>query len=218
MRLKVVCCDVFEREVRLAIVQSRNDVDLELLPSASHQFTDGEMKRAVQSMVDQNNRGRYHALLLVAGSCKARFWGVEARSIPLVLPRAKDCISLVLDGRTPFGPTLLGHPRTFDQQRGDAPESSGSDGPAAAPSFWMVPVHEGKAIRQNAGLYAGRQRSFNLRGRCPQRCYAPVHASSTLLQRMVDGYWDYQQFLVAAPGWRLTVDSTTGLLITEEVK
>jgi hypothetical protein len=27
----------------------------------------------------------------------------------------------------------------------------------------------------------------------------------TLFQKMVDGYWDYQDFLVVPPGWQITL-------------
>jgi hypothetical protein len=55
----------------------------------------------------------YDAILLAYGLCGAATAGLRAGSIPLVVPRAHDCITLFLGSRDRYSAEFTGHPGTY---------------------------------------------------------------------------------------------------------
>src|SRR5579862_8451433 len=133
MRLKLISCDIFERELQVACSQSTNHIEVDFLIQAPHQLSEHEMLACIQSRIDRVDRSLHHAVLLVAGSCKHGLTGLRARSIPLVLPRARDCISLLLEQHPPL--TAAGQSRASAQWGPDLAEAEDSS------TFWMAAVH-----------------------------------------------------------------------------
>ena len=61
---------------------------------------------------------KYDAIALGYGLCGNGLAGVEARSIPLVLPRAHDCITLLMGSRTRFESYFQDHPGVYYRSAG----------------------------------------------------------------------------------------------------
>jgi hypothetical protein len=213
MRLSLIACDVFEREVRSVIGRSHNAVDVEFLNRAPHHLTDREMVRYLQLAVDRAAQKNYHAVLLLAGSCKHGFTGLEARGVPLVLPRAKDCISLLLE-HTPPGAHRARDGSTASATRSGVTLRQGIltlAAPGVDPGGASPKVPAGGL---NAAL-GWRRTPFAKR---PLNTQAKkVTAGSTVLDMLINGYWNYAEFVVVAPGWRVVVNHDKGLISTEEV-
>jgi hypothetical protein len=74
-------------------------VDLCFLPKGLHDLRASEMRERLQAKVDAIDPGAYDALLFGYGLCNNGLHGIEARSIPLVLPRAHDCMTLFFGSR-----------------------------------------------------------------------------------------------------------------------
>ena len=98
MRLKIISCDVLFREVCLCAAHSRNILDLDFLPKGLHDNPD-VMRVEIQKKIDENLNNGYDALLLGYALCSNGLVGVKARNIPIVVPRAHDCITLFLGSR-----------------------------------------------------------------------------------------------------------------------
>jgi len=57
--------------------------------------------------------GPYDAIVLAYGLCGAATAGLQAASIPVVVPRAHDCITLFLGSRDRYTAEFTGHPGTY---------------------------------------------------------------------------------------------------------
>lgn len=111
MRLKIISCDVLFREVCLCAAHSRNILDLDFLPKGLHDNPD-IMRTEIQKKIDETKNG-YDALLLGYALCSNGIVGVKAREIPLVIPRAHDCITLFLGSRDRYIKYFNDHPGTY---------------------------------------------------------------------------------------------------------
>ena len=96
-RLLVIACDVVARPVYLCAARSPHVVDLRLLARGLHNEP-VKLRDILQREIDAVEPG-YDAIVLAYGLCGGATAGIEARSLPVVLPRAHDCITLFLGAR-----------------------------------------------------------------------------------------------------------------------
>ena len=96
MRLKLISCEVLFREMCHACAHSPHRVDLEFLPKGLHDLGGKPMAAKIQEAVDRTEEGVYQAILLGYGLCGNGLDGLTARHTRLVLPRAHDCIALLM--------------------------------------------------------------------------------------------------------------------------
>jgi hypothetical protein len=101
-RYQLIACEVAYREVCFAAAVSRNIIDLKFLTQGLHDLESRSMAEHVQEAVDGVPAGRYRAILLGFGLCNCGLAGVRARGIPLVLPRAHDCITLFMGSKEAY--------------------------------------------------------------------------------------------------------------------
>lgn len=99
MTLKLLSCEVFYREMCHAVARCPHRVDAEFLPKGLHDLGADRMRSRLQECIDAVPGHTYDAILLGYGLCNNGLHGVRARSTPLVLPRAHDCITLFLGSR-----------------------------------------------------------------------------------------------------------------------
>jgi hypothetical protein len=97
--LKLIGCQLLGRELSDAIVRSPHLVDMELLPAGLHNRGAKIMRATIQQAIDAADAGRYEAVVLGYALCGNGLAGIVARGARLVLPRAHDCITLLLGAR-----------------------------------------------------------------------------------------------------------------------
>ena len=73
-----------------------NQVDIEFLPKGLHDIGQAGMSARLSEVLAAVDETKYEAVLLGYGLCSNGLVGLTARSIPLVVPRAHDCITLFL--------------------------------------------------------------------------------------------------------------------------
>lgn len=128
MRLKAIACEVLARPLYLSAVYSPHVVDIELVDKGLHH--DPELLRpALQARIDAVDESRYDAVLLGYALCSNSTAGLVARGLPLVLPRAHDCITLYLGSCRAYSEEFDGHPGTY-YYTADYSERSTEDGVA----------------------------------------------------------------------------------------
>jgi hypothetical protein len=95
-RHRLIACEVLYREFCYATAVSPNVVDLHFLTQGLHDLESASMRDRLQQEIDQTSPERYGAVLLGFALCNNGIVGLRARQIPLVVPRAHDCITLFL--------------------------------------------------------------------------------------------------------------------------
>ena len=111
-RLKALTCEVMARQVYLAAAYSPHVVDVELFRKGLHN-TPNQLRDALQAQIDAASSGNFDAIVLAYGLCGQSVKGLKARSIPLVVPRAHDCITLYLGSRARYAREFTENPGTY---------------------------------------------------------------------------------------------------------
>lgn len=111
MRLKCLACESLARPVYSAAAQSPHIVDVVLVERHLHQ--PAEIRARLQNLVDTAEGQGYDAIALAYGLCGQATAGLVARSIPLIIPRAHDCITLYLGSRGRYQQEMAKEPGTY---------------------------------------------------------------------------------------------------------
>jgi Protein of unknown function (DUF1638) len=103
---------VFARAVYLNAAFSPNVVDVELVDKGLHDFS-ATLRETLQQRIDVTSAREYQAIVLVYGLCNRSIDGLQARDVPIVVPRAHDCITLYLGSRARYNQEFMETPGTF---------------------------------------------------------------------------------------------------------
>jgi len=98
MRLMCLGCDALARPIYLCAAQSPHTVDVTLLRLGLHEDPE-DLRDRLQGLIDGARDQGYDAIVLAYGLCGKSTAGLVARDVPIVMPRAHDCITLFLGGR-----------------------------------------------------------------------------------------------------------------------
>ena len=133
-RFRVIACEILYRELCLCAAKSNHIVDLTFLPKGLHDMGAEKMRKKLQEEINKTQWEKYDAVLLGYGLCNNGTAGLSAK-IPLVLPRAHDCITLLLGSGARYSELFGQNPGTFYKSPGwiereidfhDNPESTTS--------------------------------------------------------------------------------------------
>ena len=132
-KLKFIGCEIIYREACKLAAESPLRVDVEFFPKGLHDLERTDMLARLQEAVDRIGReAGYRAILLGYARCNDGLAGLTARSVPLVIPKAHDCITFFFGSRSSFQRYFDAHPGTYYHTTGwmerDNPEVTGSQG------------------------------------------------------------------------------------------
>jgi len=102
MRLHLIGCSVLIRELSDAIVLSSHTVDARYLPAGLHDIAGEGMRDQIQQAIDDAEPSQYDAVVIGYGLCGNGLVGLHARTTRLVIPRAHDCITLLMGSRARY--------------------------------------------------------------------------------------------------------------------
>jgi hypothetical protein len=112
MRFRLIACEVLAREVYLCAARSPHLIDLELVEKGLHNTPD-KLRVELQERIDATRPNRYDAILVGYGLCGNALLGMTARDIPVVMPRAHDCIALYLGSRAKYNAKFAENSGTY---------------------------------------------------------------------------------------------------------
>ncbi|OGF44470.1 MAG: hypothetical protein A2231_10595 [Candidatus Firestonebacteria bacterium RIFOXYA2_FULL_40_8] len=97
MRLKLIACEVFHREILHFVSKSKNIVDVEFLEKGLHDKSE-ILRKKLQEKIDESSsvKTKYEAILLAYGLCGNSSAGVKAGTVQVVIPRVHDCAGFLL--------------------------------------------------------------------------------------------------------------------------
>lgn len=241
-RLKFIGCEIAFREVCLVAAQSRNVVDLEFITKGLHDVERADMLTRVQSRVDAVDPERYTAILLGYGRCSDGVVGLRAGALPLVIPRAHDCITFFLGSRERYQQYVDANPGTYFRtsgwiEREFAREPNGvmnklgldktyeeyvaeygkenADFIWQSISSWQVNYSRLAFIDTGVGVevrYEDRVRAEAVEHGWE---YEHLDGNIALLHRLLDGEWPEDEFVIVPPGGRV-VARDDGMILGAE--
>src|SRR3972149_4695128 len=108
MRLLALTCEVLARSVYLCAARTPHVVDVRLNRRGLHDDPPN-LRAILQAQVDEVG-APHDAGVLAYGLCGGATAGLRAGSVPLVVPRAHDCITLFLGSRARYAAEFMANP------------------------------------------------------------------------------------------------------------
>jgi hypothetical protein len=225
MRFKLIGCEVLVRELCDAVARAPHAIDVEFLPKGLHDRGGAGMRAELQQRIDAVDPGAYSAVLLGYALCGNGLDGLVARTLPLVAPRAHDCIALLLGSRRRYQEYFDGHPGVYYRSTGWLERGATLEQPAGAGCELAELIHRygednGRYLYEELNRYqqAYTQLTFIETGLEPDGgfeeqarrearergwSFEKLAGSLRLFRALAAGDWNPDEFVVVEPGWRI---------------
>ena len=120
---KVLACKIFQRELSQVVPACPNALDITFMRQDLH-MVPGKLRDALQKEIDSiesgedlhTNEARFgemEAILLGYGLCSNALAGIHSSRLPLVIPRAHDCITLFMGSKERYAKYFEEAPGSF---------------------------------------------------------------------------------------------------------
>lgn len=113
----LIACAVIYRESCYCAAIAKNIVDIRILDKGLHDIGDAKMSAMLQKEIDAIDNQLYDAILLGYGLCNNGVIGLHS-SLPLIIPRAHDCITLLMGSKEEYKRYFDNNPGTYYQSIG----------------------------------------------------------------------------------------------------
>ena len=246
-RLKLIACEILYREFCAAVARSVNRVDIEFLPKGLHDLGSPGMNERIAARLAEVDESAYDAVVLGYALCSNGMVGLAARSIPLVVPRAHDCITLFLGGKERYLDYFRGHPGAYFKtsgwiERGDDLEQLSGESiqrrSRMAQSYDELVERYGEdnarflyeelqQMTRNYSRIAYVEMGIEPDDRFEREArdlaaargwqFDKLAGDMRLIQELVDGPWNDGDFLTVPPGHRIAASFDEGIIRAERV-
>jgi hypothetical protein len=229
MNLRLIACNIFEREACACVSRAPHVVDMEFVELGEH-ARPNNLRSVLQARIAAADDGprRYDAVLLLFGLCGNASVGLTAGKWPLVMPRAHDCATILLGSRAAFKEHFGDEPsRGFSSNgyadRGEYLLRTAEDGGGVmagdayqelvkqygeenARYVWetMHPARLGDDralfIRMPGLDDAPQAARFRAQAEQQGKRYEELPGNMRLIEALIGGHWNADEFLVVPPG------------------
>jgi len=228
MHLKLISCNVFQREAAWCIARSPHVIDAEFTELGEHARSAG-LRQIIQDRIDatESSGKTYDAILLLFGLCGNATVGLQARRTQLIIPRAHDCCTILLGSRAKFAEHFGEAPstpfssvgylergnyflRTSDEgitgvQTGNAfADLVEKYGEEDARYIWeeMHPDHGDKRavfIDLPETSHLGYAKKFRAKAAAAGKEAVELPGNIRLIANLLNGEWDPKEYLIVPP-------------------
>jgi len=233
MYYKLIGCKVLEREISSVVYNCRNVIDVTLLRQKLHN-TPGKLKEALQEeidLIDENDHRfsndtidhDYDAILIGYGLCANAVVGLRSKKYPLVIPRAHDCVTLIMGDKNSYDSYHKNNPGSFFYWPGmlelrglDEQENYNRKYQMYLDRYDGDEDHVRMIMEIEAELTVNYDGITYIRWEtlafpeyetaaqklADEKCweYRNLEGSNILLKKLVDGDWKDDSFLIVHPG------------------
>lgn len=243
MRLKLISCEVLYREMCATIARSPHQVDVEFLPKGLHDLGGDPIRRKLQESVDRVDPRQCDAVAMGYALCGNGIVGLTARTVPIVFPRAHDCIGLLMGSRGKYQAYFDTNSGVYFRstgwlERGGNLEQVFRDRTGLGHSREQLIAHYGeengqylyeeltrykRTYRQLTYIETGLEPDGSFEQRAREEVarknwtFEKVSGNLTLFEQLLSGNWPEQDFLIVKPGWRVVPRYDESVLGVEEV-
>ncbi|TAN37311.1 MAG: DUF1638 domain-containing protein [Verrucomicrobia bacterium] len=245
MKLKLISCEIFFREVCTLAARSPHRMDVMFLPKGLHDIGAQPMLERVQAAVDACGGETYDAILLGYGLCNNGLVGLTARAMPLIVPRAHDCMALFFGSRRRYQEYFDQHPGTYffttgwlergedagglrqlsighqmgmDKTLGQLVAEYGEDNAKFLyETLCAPPQNYRQCTFIEMGVEPDGRTEQAARARAVERGwnFEKIPGDLRLLDRLLNGPWNDADFLTVSPGRRIVARYDDGVIALE---
>ncbi len=229
MRLKIIACEVLFREICLCAAQTQNIISTEFLERGLHDNPD-LLRSEVQRKIDETDESEYEGILLGYALCSNGVMGVQAKGIPLVIPKAHDCVTLFLGSKESYSKHFNDTPGTYYYTSGwleragskverkvqdgrgmyakyeEYVEKYGEDNARYLMDFeksWIENYSCAAYIDIEFARFLGYKEQAKQVAKDRGWRYEELPGDIRLIRKLIDGEWDEGEFLVVQPGQQI---------------
>ena len=231
LKLKVIACDVLRREISWLASKSPCYVDVIFLSQGLHATPD-KLRAILSEHIEKANqdfpyshygeKAYYDYIVLAYGLCDNGIANLSSPKIPLVIPRAHDCITLLLGSKELYSELFHRNPGTYWYSRGwiECTQQPGEERYFRTRQSYVEKYGEDNAdylMEMEQGWFKSYERAFFINWeelgnteyyRCyTKKCaaylkwkYEECQGSTLLLEKILSGIFDEEEVLVVAPG------------------
>ncbi len=238
MRLKLIACEILYRELCLCAANSPHIVDLQFLQKGLHDCPTNEMVAAIQKEIVEAEKGPYEAVLLGYALCNNGAVGLHTSRVPLVIPKAHDCITFFFGSRRRYQEYFDNNPGTFFRTTGWCERNFVKTGQSVMSRLGLDKTYEeyvkkygeenARYIMETLGDWKKNYKKmlYIEMGLAPELAYdrkaeadargngwafEKVQGDWTLLRKLTNGPWD-EDFVVLKPGERIAATNDAEVL------
>lgn len=144
MRIHILACRVFQRELSHYAAKSPHVVDITWMPQGLHE-NPGKLRESLKGELDRlheqwGSEGLLHRpdfIVLGYGLCSNGVVGIESRDIPMVVPRTDDCLAQLMGSQSAYLQAFAQYPGTYWLsggwvEQGHVPTKAGEEAQYAA--------------------------------------------------------------------------------------
>jgi len=242
MRLRVIACEVLCREIANAASLSPHQVDVEFLEKGLHDYGAAAMRKELQFHIDAVDPVKYDAVAMGYALCGNGLHGLRAARVPLVAPRAHDCIALLMGGRERYAEYFNAHPGTYFRSTGwlergktlvplaqvkiglgvELQKLIDKYGEDNGTYLYTELNKYQEAYRRLVYIETGLEADAHFETEAKTEAdahnweYSKLRGDLRLIRMLVNGEWDPKEFLVVQPGQRIVARYDSEIIRAEK--
>ena len=241
MKLHVIACEALARECYRAAADSPHIVSVALQHFGLHNSPD-DLRETVQDTIDTASDGTHDYILLAYGLCSRGTADLVARDTPVVIPRAHDCITLLLGSGGRYEAEFKDHPGTYyfssgwiERKDGEVTQSGfgivqdrlaeerlreyiekygeeNAEYLMEQEKLWTANYDRAAFINTGVGDIEYYREFTQKVADSKGWSYEEIEGNIHLVARLLAGDWDPSEFLVLQPGQRTVEDVNNGII------
>ena len=230
-RYFLIACEILFREISYCVARSKNIIDVHFLPKGLHDMGQEKMSSNIQKEIDKIDKNKYDAVLLGYALCNNGVCGLHSDS-QLVIPKAHDCITLLLGSQKAYNDYFNNFPGTYFKSTGwiERENDSTNNAESIPSQLGITKVYEEyveKYGEENAkylmetlgdwtknynklayidtisGYFDAYKKQTEQDAKEKGWAYEELKGSLRLIQNLVDGEWNKDEFLLVKPGEKI---------------